>query len=523
MINEKWPHWSQACVEKLAHGWQQRLASSGAGRPRVWLAFSGGVDSTVLLHLAQAAQLPVTALHVNHGWHPDAAAWSRHCQHYTSALGIACLVYDLKKNADFSEKLSKSYKQEIAIYSKTKLEDTGNERNERVERNERNADSVGNEGREKNSPEQAARAGRYRWFQGLVQRGDWLLTAHHADDALTGFLLQLLKNQDPCALLPASRAFAAGRLWRPLLQVSKADLYAFAHAQGFSWLEDPSNQDRRYPRNFLRQQWQAWQDYFPGAPTAVAGFLAKQRRHCQRIRQETQKKWRHLNALTAKAIKKASPHLPAESKTVPWPEQRFLLADFWRLSPWQRWQVLRLACQKLALPPPPERHWQAFQANLDLGKGSLHWDGGSLYLYRQFLYLCHNLPPLPEALWTTTIFQPEPVVLPIILANGQAARLLFQKQRGQGLPLATFAMGLTISFRRPGARIPMPAGRTALKNWLQQQGIPPWQRPYLPLIYQGEMLLAVASVGLAHGVGVAADDAGYWPHWEALPLVKRFY
>ncbi len=466
MINQSWPNWTQACIEKLAQRWQQRLASAGAGRPRVWLAFSGGVDSIVLLHLAQAAQLPLTALHVNHGWHPNAEAWAAHCQRYTSALGISCFVYQLDKNQ---------------------------------------------KSRVGKSPEQQARHGRYRWFQSLMQPGDWLLLAHHADDVVTGFLLQLLKNQDPCALLPESRTFAAGRLWRPLLNLAKADLLAFAQAQGFSWLEDPSNHDLRYPRNFLRQQWQSWQDYFPGAPTALAGFIAKQRRHCRLLQRQVKKTWRHLDAL-----------LPQQS-FLPWPQQRFPLAAFLRLSSWLRFQVVRWACRKLAMPPPPQGQWQGFQANLALGKGSLHWMGGSLYLYRKNLYLCLELPKLPLKSWQAVLDQPQTLDLPMVDAHGQPWQLAWRQANAheKGLPLALFTAGLTVAFRQEGARIKTAQGHTALKNYFQQQAVPPWQRPYLPMLYQQQALIAVVGVGLAQGIGVAG--VGVVPAWQVRLLPKRFY
>jgi tRNA(Ile)-lysidine synthase len=430
---------------------------------RVWLAFSGGVDSTVLLHLAQVAQLPLTALHVNHGWHPEAAAWARHCQSYASALEVPCLVYQLEKSA------------------------------------------VGN------SPEQQARHGRYRWFQSLMQPGDWLLLAHHADDVVTGFLLQMLKNQDPCSLMPEGRPFAAGRLWRPLLRVAKADLYALAQAQGFSWLEDPSNHDPRYPRNFLRQHWQQWQNYFPGAPSAVAGFIAKQRLYCQAAKKRHRRQLFRLKALLT------------QKNVLPLPQSRWPLAAFLVLSAFDRWQVMRRACRELGLPPPPQGQWQGFQPNLFLGKGSLHWPGGSLYLYRKNLYLCLALPSPPLAHWQALLDQPQALDLPVVTAQGQVWQLTWRQANTdeKGLPLTLFAAGITVGFRQEGARIKTGQGHSALKNYLQQHAIPPWQRPYLPMLYQNNSVIAVLGVGLADGIGVAS--AGVLPTWQVAPWPEKSY
>jgi tRNA(Ile)-lysidine synthase len=91
----------------------------------------------------------------------------------------------------------------------------------------------------------------------------------------------------------------------------------------------------------------------------------------------------------------------------------------------------------------------------------------------------------------------------------------------KGLPLTLFAAGITVGFRQEGARIKTGQGHSALKNYLQQHAIPPWQRPYLPMLYQNNSVIAVLGVGLADGIGVAS--AGVLPTWQVAPWPEKSY
>lgn len=180
---------------------------------RGWcVAFSGGLDSTVLLHLlarlARSEALPaLSALHVHHGLQTAADAWPAHCQVVCRSLGIPLRV-------------------------------------ERVQV------AVGG------SIEQAARAARYRAFQASLGEGQVLLTAQHLDDQAETLLFRLLRGAGlrGLAAMPASRPLGGGRLCRPLLGVSRAELEAYAQTHRLDWVEDPSNQDPRFSRNYLRQE-----------------------------------------------------------------------------------------------------------------------------------------------------------------------------------------------------------------------------------------------------------------------------
>jgi tRNA(Ile)-lysidine synthase len=189
---------------KALCGWCQRL---GADRT-YWLAYSGGLDSAVLLHLA--TQLPAfhfKVIHIHHGINPKADDWALHAETKAKQAGF-----------DFvCERLG---------LSQTKGE----------------------------SLEAEAREQRYQAFAKHVQTNDVIFTAHHQDDQAETLLLQLTRGAGlpGLAAMPAQKPFHAGVLVRPLLTVNRADLLGCAEQAGLTWVDDDSNLCTDYTRNFLR-------------------------------------------------------------------------------------------------------------------------------------------------------------------------------------------------------------------------------------------------------------------------------
>lgn len=175
----------------------------------VWAAFSGGLDSTVLLHRLKQTGLPVKALHVNHNLQQVASRWVEHCRALCARLGVQIYVMDVKVDA-----------------------------------------------RDPDGPEAAARAARYAAFRSLMKPGDCLATAHHQDDQAETVLLRLLRGSGVAGLaaMRERALFPPGTLWRPLLRLSRAELRHYAERHGLSWVEDPHNLDPRYARSFLRNE-----------------------------------------------------------------------------------------------------------------------------------------------------------------------------------------------------------------------------------------------------------------------------
>lgn len=185
----------------------QRLPVDASGD--LMIAFSGGLDSTVLLHaLAPLARVRrVRAVYVNHGLHPDATRWQGHCAAQAQALGVAFHARAVQVPLDAEDGL-----------------------------------------------ESAARRVRYEALRELLRPGETLLTAHHADDQLETVLLALLRGSglEGLAAMPHCQRFGAGWHMRPFLDLTRDELRAWAVAQELRWLEDPSNDSVRFDRNFLR-------------------------------------------------------------------------------------------------------------------------------------------------------------------------------------------------------------------------------------------------------------------------------
>lgn len=175
---------------------------------RVWLAFSGGLDSTALLHLLHAQGLPgLHALHIHHGLQDTADQWARHCQAQCRKLKVPCEILHVKIDP---------------------------------------ADPAG--------PEAAARMARYKALRSRMQADDVLVTAHHRDDQAETVLLRLLRGAGVAGLaaMRPVTGLAQGILWRPLLQASRAEILAYATSAKLKWIEDPHNHSSRYARSFLR-------------------------------------------------------------------------------------------------------------------------------------------------------------------------------------------------------------------------------------------------------------------------------
>jgi tRNA(Ile)-lysidine synthase len=192
---------------------RQHLETALAQAPAspLCVAFSGGPDSTALLHaLAEspaARARGLRALHVDHGMHPQSADWAEHCQRFCNSLSVPCDVIRVQVDLD----------QGLGL-------------------------------------EAAARHARYAAFGASLQPHECLLLAHHRDDQAETVLLKLLRGAGPDSLggMRARRPFARGQLWRPLLALSRQQLRDYLDARQLAYVDDPSNGDTRLARNHLR-------------------------------------------------------------------------------------------------------------------------------------------------------------------------------------------------------------------------------------------------------------------------------
>lgn len=420
------------------------LAESLPDARRWCIAYSGGLDSTVLLHLAVACRstqsITVTALHVDHGLHPQAADWSEHCRQQCRRLDIPLEVIQVEARAGKGE-----------------------------------------------SPEAAARSARYEAFAGRVGEGDCLLTAHHRDDQAETVLLQLLRGAGPhgLAAMPALERFAGGWHARPLLQYDRDDLLQHAEAHGLEWIDDPSNADTGLRRNFLRHEiLPRLKEVWP----AAARTLSRSATHNAAAA-------RLLDELARDDLATLADH---DTDTLS-------IAGLKRLGADRQANALRAWLHDRGLPLPSTAHLDRLRSDvLDASPDSnplLTWPGAEVRRYRDRLYA---MPPLPahDSSMVLTWDMATSLVLP---AGGRlaAARCISgDEDTGPCLRLPTDDDGpVTVRFRQGGERC-RPAGRDgshSLKQLLQETGVPPWQRERLPLIHYGEALVAVAGVCVCEG------------------------
>ncbi|MCB1757296.1 MAG: tRNA lysidine(34) synthetase TilS, partial [Gammaproteobacteria bacterium] len=191
----------------------ERLPDEFPQTRRILIAFSGGLDSRVLLHLAASVRERLTAalraVHIDHGLQAESGQWAEACRTLCRRLAIPLDVL---------------------------------EANLRPEKGQ--------------SVEAEARQHRYALFESLLLPGDLLLLAQHADDQAETVLLQLLRGAGPAGLaaMPRTRRLGAGLLVRPLLDVPRAALEDFARHKGLDWIDDPSNRQHRFDRNYLRHE-----------------------------------------------------------------------------------------------------------------------------------------------------------------------------------------------------------------------------------------------------------------------------
>lgn len=322
------------------------------GRPVV-AAFSGGLDSCVLLHLLAAdpgrEATGLRALHVHHGLHPEADAWAAHCQSICDRLGVALTVMRVQ-----------------------------------VDRTA----GLGLEG--------AARAARHVAFAAALGDDEILALAHHRDDQAETFLLRALRSSgvDGLAAMRAWRPYARGWLWRPLLDQPRAALHAYAVAQGLRWIEDPGNASTDHDRNFLRH--------------AILPRLRK------RWPQTTEALARSATLCAEGADLLAAEDATALAAARRTPRDLAIEA-LNALPVTRRARVLRHWIAELGLPPLPARGIARIERVLLAAprdaRACFDWHGARVQRWRDLLHADWQRPPL-AANWSTTWDGRVPLTLP---------------------------------------------------------------------------------------------------------------
>jgi len=422
------------------------LQASGLGHKcRITVGLSGGIDSVVLLHLLRRglriSPQRLTAIHVNHQISVHAGSWAAQCRRYCRELGVRLKVakVDVKRG---------------------------------------------------NSTEAAARDARY----GVFDSGgaDVIALAHNRDDQAETVLLQLLRGAGPRGLagMPFYRD-GVPSLWRPLLDTPRSAIEAYARHHRLVWVEDDSNEDRTYLRNFVRH------DVLPLIGRKVAGASAVLAR-AARLQAEASDL---LDALAEQDIGGA---VSDHSIKVPVLQQ---------LPPHRARNALRyfLRCHDVTMPDAvrlEEALRQACGARedakvcVDIGDVELRRFRGALHIFRP-------LPPLKPG-FEFAIRGTAAVPLP-----GLGGVLHFESCVGEGIAAKWLRQPMTLRVRGggEGLRFSGDGPRRTVRNLLQEVGMPPWQRERLPMLYLGDRLVAVPGLGVDEQFQPAARARGWQPVW----------
>lgn len=380
------------------------------------VALSGGLDSTALLHLmANYASKKTIAVHVNHGLSPNADQWQHHCAAICEQLKIPF----------YSEKIDVSPSQGESI-------------------------------------ENVARELRYAALKKYIEKNRVLLTAHTKDDQAETFLLQALRGAGPKGLAAMSflTSFGLGRHCRPLLSFSREELGEYVRDQKLTWIEDESNQNTRFDRNFLRRDvLPTIKERWPSAGDTITRAAMQ----CARTTQL-------LEEIAAEDLRLIQSKLP----------NRLSIEACKQLSFERQNNVLRFWFRQFNLLMPSEKQLQQikqqfFESESD-AQPLFTLQGYELRRYRDDLYLINTMSEHDEKLslkWNTK----EALTLPNDLG-------VLQKEN---LSSTTIPETVCVRFRQGGEKL----GKHCLKKMFQEWGVPPWLRSRVPLIYDGDNLIEV--------------------------------
>jgi tRNA(Ile)-lysidine synthase len=436
---------------------QLKALETVAGKAqRFIIAFSGGLDSTALLHALatlrrsepQYQGIPVVAIHVDHGLQADSRAWRDHCAQIAAEfeLDFHSLVVTVETDSGYG-------------------------------------------------PEASARDARYAALHAALKSGDWLLSAHHRDDQAETLMLNLIRGSGPAGVAGIGdvRRFGPGWLVRPMLNVERADILDYATRHDLRWVEDPSNADLRFDRNFLRHE-----------------ILPRLAARWPDIAVRLQRSAGHAGEASRLLVELAELDLAALGSR----SERLPIDQLLELSKGRQRNVIRYALRDLGLSTPTAVQLERVLEELIPARADaqplVSWAGASVRRYRNGLYLL----PLHLA---ETIEAADIVGADHELGAG-LGRLQLVPGAEVGVSQALVDAGLSIRPREGGEEIQL-SGQThtrKLKKLLQEQGVVPWMRDRLPLLYAGEQLVAVADLWTA---AEAVTKPGVAVRWIGRPAL----
>lgn len=417
---------------------------------RLVVGLSGGIDSVVLLHLLvrglRLSPRRISAIHVNHQLSTQASGWTSFCRRFCRELDVRLRVVkvDVKRG---------------------------------------------------NSTEAAARSARYAAF--AASEADVVLLAHNRDDQAETVLLQLIRGAGPrgLAAMPLFRPAAPGvqAVLRPLLDTPRSLIEAYASRHRLEWVEDDSNVDRHYLRNFLRHEvLPLIEGHRPGSGAVLA--------RAARLQAEAS------DLLDALALIDLGGSLP---------QGKLELAPLRALPGHRARNALRLFLRCNGLPiPDADRLEELIRQTLIAGRDAavcMRLGESDLRRFKDVLYIVRPLPePDPDFVlhWSGRgVLRLQPL--------GGSLRLLRSAEGGID-GAAIRRTGLQVGVRRGGETLRLASGGRLRKvrKLLQEADCPPWVRERLPFLYLDGQLAAIPGLGIDVRFRVSGRSEGYVPVWH---------
>ncbi|HHF7367018.1 TPA: tRNA lysidine(34) synthetase TilS [Legionella bozemanae] len=458
----------------LSTEWFSRLSHFN----KLIIGFSGGLDSTVLLHvLASHPTLlaKLIAVHVNHGISAHAPCWQLHCQQFCQNLGIPLITQSVQFDRSANV-------------------------------------------------EEGARIARYAVFSSLLAEDDCLILGHHLNDQAETVLLQLFRGSgvDGLAAMPDFGQLELGKIARPFLTHSREQLQDYAAFHHLSWVEDESNEDTSYSRNYLRQQiMPLLQRKWPG----VVGNIARTALHCQQAK-------RNLDML-------ATQDMTLQENLEKLTSNSLLITPLKALGRDRIANVLRVWLKNNQIQLPSTVTFgrlidEVIFASPD-ATPVVSWGEVTVRRYQKHLYLdkknANNLSSCIRTLskraatqemredskrsteaymndsstvstkqaCSTIEFRKRSIewsAFPLPLVIPDASINLLAKKAKQGLVIPADAK-VFVRFRQGGEEFSLHGQTKRLKKLFQEWGVPPWLRERIPLIYFNDKLAAVVGYAMS--------------------------
>lgn len=445
------------------------------------VALSGGLDSCVLLDLmhkvCRQTKIPLRAIHIHHGLQSEADQWVEHCKKLCCDLVIPLNSVHLQIKPGKGDSL-----------------------------------------------EAVAREMRYQVFEAALAQDEVVLLAQHQDDQAETLLLQLLRGAGPegLAAMPVCRQFGAGSMLRPLLDINREQLKEYARLHKLAWIEDPSNSDMRFDRNYLRhqvmpllkQRWPSVSKTFSRSAALCATSNVLVRNQAQFLLKQV-------------LFKQANGEYGVNNT-----DQLIDCSLLGQLARSQQAIVIREWLRQKQLGMPSEVQMQQILTQMlesgDQASPLVSWSDVEVRRYRNLLYAFKG----PSLFDSSQEYQWD-LKQPLVLADNRyclSAEIHtgrgIKKNKIEGLSLmVSFRNGTTPKNISDSAPVfqsdsklsktrPVSMKNSKLKKLMQEAGVPPWQRSSVPLLSSQGELISIVGWWIAPDFRVKSNDPGYILNWQ---------